>query len=62
MSAPLPGLVVLRFAVIFLVVAALLVLLLPLPVPLPVRVTVAAIDLIAASVVWLALRQRSRRG
>ncbi len=61
MSAPLPRLAMLRFAVIFLIVAALLVLVLPLPVPRPVRLMVAAIDLIAASVVWLALRQRGRR-
>jgi hypothetical protein len=60
MSAPMQKLVYLRFAMWFLLIAALLVLLLPLPVPLPVRIAVATVDLIAAAVVWLALRQRTR--
>ena len=41
-----------------LLATGLLVLSVPLPVPLPVRLATAAVDLIAAAVVWLALRQR----
>ncbi len=59
MSAPIPKLIYLRFAFWFLLTAALLVLVLPLPVPYPVRIAVACVDLIAAAVVWLALRQRA---
>ena len=44
----------------FLLAAALLVVLLPTPAPLPLRLAVAATDLVAASVVWLALRQNAR--
>ncbi len=58
MPAPADTLRLLRFAMWFLLAAGLLVLALPLPVPLPVRLATAAVDLIAAAVVWLALRQR----
>lgn len=47
----------LRIAFWTLLLAAALVALLPLPVPTPVRLAVACTDLIAAAVVWLALRQ-----
>jgi hypothetical protein len=50
----------LRIALWFFLGAALLVLVLPVPLPLPVRLAVAGTDLIAAAVVWLAWRQRSR--
>jgi hypothetical protein len=50
----------LRIALCFLLGAAVLVVVLPLPVPLPIRLAVGATDLIAAAVVWLAWRQRSR--
>ena len=50
----------LRIALWFLIGAAVAVLILPLPIPLPLRLAVAASDLIAAAVVWLAWRQRSR--
>lgn len=40
--------------------SALVFALLPLPIPRPIRIAVAGADLIAASVVWLAWRQRSR--
>jgi hypothetical protein len=49
----------LRIAMWFLLAAALLVLVLPLPVPFPLRLAVASTDLVAAAVVWLALRQRT---
>lgn len=58
MPAPADTPRLLRFAMWFLLAAGLLVLALPLPVPLPVRLTVASVDLVAAAVVWLALRQR----
>lgn len=58
MPAPVDTLRLLRFAMWFLLAAGLLVLALPLPVHLPVRLATAAVDLIAAAVVWLALRQR----
>jgi hypothetical protein len=61
-SSPAPDKArLLRIACGFLLAAAVLVLVLPLPVPLPVRIAVAATDLIAAAVVWLALRQRTKR-
>jgi hypothetical protein len=50
----------LRVALWFFLGAAVLVLLLPVPLPLPVRLAVAGTDLVAAAVVWLAWRQRSR--
>ena len=40
--------------------AALLVAALPLPMPMPLKLAVASSDVIAASVVWLAWRQRTR--
>ncbi len=43
-----------------LLAAAILVLVLPLPLPLPLRLAVGGTDLIAAAVVWLALRQQGR--
>lgn len=61
MTDPADKLRLLRFAMWFLLGAALLVLVLPLPVPLPLRLAVAATDLVAAAVVWLAWRQRSAR-
>jgi hypothetical protein len=51
----------LRIAMWFLLGAAVLILVLPLALPLPLRLAVAATDLIAASVVWLAWRQRRGR-
>jgi hypothetical protein len=45
---------------LFLIVG-LLVLAVPIPVPLPVRLATASVDLIAAAVVWLALRQRREK-
>lgn len=60
MNAPAQKLRLLRVAMWFLLAAALLVLVLPLTVPLPVRIAVAATDLIAAAVAWLAWRQRAR--
>ena len=51
----------LRIAFWFLLAAAVTVIALPLPVPLPVRLAAGATDLIAAAVVGLAWRQRSRR-
>ncbi|MCU0791347.1 MAG: hypothetical protein MUE42_00505 [Opitutaceae bacterium] len=47
----------LRIAFWALLTAAALVAALPLPIPIPLRIAVASIDLIAAAVVWLALRQ-----
>lgn len=51
----------LRIVMWMLVAAAVLVVALPLPVPLPVRLAVAGSDLIAASIIWLAIRQRAGR-
>jgi len=44
-----------------LIAAAVVVLVLPLPIPLPLRLAVGGTDLIAAAVVWLALRQSAPR-
>lgn len=60
MPTPAETLRLLRVAMWFLLGAAILVLALPLPVPLPVRLAVGTVDLIAAAVVWLAWRQRTR--
>lgn len=61
MPTPPETLRLLRLAALFFLVSAVLVVALPLPVPTPLRLAVGAVDLIAASVVWLAWRQRSRR-
>jgi hypothetical protein len=62
MMSPSPAeeqkLLLLRVAMWMLLGAALIVLLLPLPLPPLVRFSVAATDLVAAAVVWLARRQR----
>ncbi len=50
----------LLIAVWFLLGSALLFAALPLPLPRYLRLTIAGADLIAASVVWLAWRQRTR--
>ncbi len=52
---------ILRIAMWMLVGSAVLVVVLPLPIPLPIRLMVAGADLIAASVIWLAARQRAGR-
>ena len=61
MPAPDDNLRLLRRAMWLLLAAGLLVLAVPLPVPMPVRLATAAVDLIAAAVVWLALRQRREK-
>lgn len=59
--SPADQLRLLRVAFWFLLLAGLAVLLLPLPVPTPVKIAVSATDFIAASIVWLARRQRLER-
>jgi|GEM_PF-5838785 hypothetical protein len=51
----------LRVAFWILLASGVSVMLLPIPLPLPVRVAVGVTDLVAASVVWLARRQRLAR-
>jgi hypothetical protein len=61
MPSPADTLRLLRLAMWLLLSAGLLVLAVPIPVPLPVRLATASVDLIAAAVVWLALRQRREK-
>lgn len=45
-------------AVWIFVIAALAVLMLPIALPRPIRLAIAAIDLVAAAIIWLLARQR----